>query len=184
MSTDRVDAGRRVPEDCNEIIEIPMLAPPIKYEVDKLSGAIFVDRFMATAMHYPCNYSYIPRTLSADGDPVDVLVISPVPLLTGIVVRSRPIGLLAMRDEHGDDAKVLAVPVDALCDLYTKVRSINDLPRGQLDQIVHFFRHYKELEPGKFVEVGGWEDEAAAHREILAGISSFERGSSVAASAE
>jgi len=175
MNTDRVGAGRDVPEDCNVIIEIPMLAPPIKYEVDKLTGAIFVDRFMATAMHYPCNYGYIPGTLSPDGDPVDVLVISRVPLLTGIVVRIRPIGPLGMRDEHGEDAKVLAVPIDKLCDLHVKVKSASDLPRGQLDQIAHFFRHYKELEPGKFVEVRGWEDEAAARREIMAGVASFER---------
>jgi len=182
MNTERVGAGHAVPEDCNVIIEIPMLAPPIKYEVDKLTGAIFVDRFMATAMHYPCNYGYIPETLSDDGDPVDVLVISPVPLLTGIVVRSRPIGLLAMRDEHGEDAKVLAVPIDKVCDLYTTVRSVSDLPRGQLDQIAHFFQHYKELEPGKFVDVRGWQDEAAARREIMAGVMKYGRAHAASAS--
>ncbi len=115
MNLDRVTPGRDIPNDFNVIIEIPMHAEPIKYEVDKETGAMFVDRFMSTAMHYPCNYGYIPHTISDDGDPVDVLVLSPVPLITGVVVRCRPVGLLKMEDEAGGDAKLLAVPVDKLC---------------------------------------------------------------------
>ena len=111
MSLDRVPAGRDLPHDCNVVIEIPMRADPIKYEVDKETGAVFVDRFMSTAMHYPCNYGYIPKTLSGDGDPADVLVLSPVPLMPGVVVRCRPIGMLKMQDEAGSDEKLLAVPV-------------------------------------------------------------------------
>ena len=121
MSLDRVPAGKDVPNDCNVIIEIPMRGDPIKYEVDKETGAVFVDRFMSTAMHYPCNYGYIPRTLSDDGDPCDVLVLSPMPLITGVVVRCRPIGMLKMDDEAGGDSKILAVPVDKLTDLYRDV---------------------------------------------------------------
>ena len=122
MSLDRVSSGRNLPDDFNVIIEIPTHGEPIKYEVDKETGAMFVDRFMSTAMHYPCNYGYIPHTLSEDGDPVDVLVITPVPLITGVVVRCRPIGMLKMTDEAGVDAKLLAVPVDKLCGLYKNVQ--------------------------------------------------------------
>ena len=122
MSLDRVPAGKDVPNDCNVVIEIPMRADPIKYEVDKETGAVFVDRFMSTAMHYPCNYGYIPQTLSDDGDPCDVLVLSPVPLITGVVVRCRPIGMLKMDDEAGGDAKILAVPIDKLSSLYRDVQ--------------------------------------------------------------
>src|SRR3954470_6707488 len=118
MNLDRVGSGRDLPNEFNVIIEIPMNADPIKYEVDKETGALFVDRFLSTAMFYPCNYGYVPHTLSGDGDPVDVLVLSPVPIITGVVVRSRPIGMLKMEDEAGDDTKVLAVPVDKLSNLY------------------------------------------------------------------
>jgi len=128
MNLDRVTTGHDVPNDVNVIIEIPMLAAPIKYEVDKDTGAVFVDRFLSTAMFYPCNYGYVPHTLSGDGDPVDVLVLSPVPIITGVVVRSRPIGMLKMEDEAGDDTKVLAVPVDKLSNLYRNVESPRDLP--------------------------------------------------------
>ena len=127
MNLDRVRAGNDVPNDCNVIIEIPMHGDPIKYEVDKETGAVFVDRFMSTAMHYPCNYGYIPNTLSDDGDPADVLVLSPVPLITGVVVRCRPIGMLKMDDEAGGDAKILAVPIDKLTGLYRAIHS----PGGQ-----------------------------------------------------
>ena len=143
MNLDRVSSGRDLPGDFNVIIEIPMNADPIKYEVDKETGAMFVDRFMSTAMHYPCNYGYIPRTLSADGDPVDVLVLSPVPLITGVVVRCRPVGMLKMTDEAGDDAKLLAVPIDKLCNLYRSIQSPRDLPELALSQIAHFFEHYQ-----------------------------------------
>src|SRR5690349_21862798 len=118
MSLDRVPAGADVPNDCNVVIEIPMHGEPIKYEVDKETGAVFVDRFMSTAMHYPCNYGYIPQTLSADGDPVDVLVITPFPLVPSVVVSCRPIGMLKMEDEAGGDAKLLAVPIDKILGIY------------------------------------------------------------------
>jgi inorganic pyrophosphatase len=167
MNLDRVPAGRDLPHDFNVIIEIPMNADPIKYEVDKETGAVFVDRFMSTAMHYPCNYGYIPHTLSDDGDPVDVLVISPVPLITGVVVRCRPIGMLKMEDEAGDDAKLLAVPIDRLCPLYRTVQSPRDVPELVTSQIAHFFAHYKDLEPGKWVKVTGWVGAEEAKSEIL-----------------
>src|SRR5207249_9812738 len=148
MPLDRVTAGRDVPHDCNVVIAIPSHGQAIKYEVDKETGAVFVDRFMSTAMHYPCNYGYIPHTLSEDGDPCDVLVLSPVPLITGVVVRCRPIGMLKMDDEAGGDAKILAVPVDKLSSLYRSIASPQGLPEIQLAQIAHFLAHYKDLEPG------------------------------------
>ena len=167
MSLDRVPAGKDLPNDFNVIIEIPMNADPIKYEVDKDTGAVFVDRFMSTAMHYPCNYGYIPRTLSDDGDPVDVLVLSPFPLITGVVVRCRPLGMLKMDDEAGGDAKILAVPIDRLSSLYRAIDTPGDLPDIQLSQIAHFFEHYKDLEPGKWVRLSGWVGPDEAKREIL-----------------
>ena len=158
MNLDRVPAGKDVPHDCNVIIEIPMHGDAIKYEVDKETGAVFVDRFMATSMHYPCNYGYIPGTLSDDGDPSDVLVLSPVPLITGVVVRCRPIGMLKMDDEAGGDAKILAVPVDKLSGLYRAIQSPRDLPEITTQQIAHFFEHYKDLEPGTWVRLGDGVD--------------------------
>ncbi len=173
MSLDRVPAGKDIPNDCNVIIEIPMRADPIKYEVDKETGAVFVDRFMSTAMHYPCNYGYIPHTLSDDGDPSDVLVLSPYPLITGVVVRCRPIGMLKLDDEAGGDAKILAVPIDKLSSLYRQVKSPRDLPEIQTQQIAHFFEHYKDLEPGKWVRVGSWMDAEEAKREIVESIARY-----------
>ena len=173
MSLNKVSSGRDVPNDFNVIIEIPMNADPIKYEVDKESGAIFVDRFMSTAMHYPCNYGYVPNTLSDDGDPCDVLVITPVPLFPGVVVRCRAIGVLKMTDEAGGDAKVLAVPVDKILPIYShwqKPEDINDL---RLQQIQHFFEHYKDLEKGKWVKIEGWEGPEAAKEEIMNGVKAF-----------
>ena len=170
MNLDRVTTGRDVPNDINVIIEIPMNAEPIKYEVDKETGAMFVDRFMSTAMHYPCNYGYIPHTLSGDGDPVDVLVLSPFPLITGVVLRCRPVGMLKMEDEAGEDTKLLAVPIDKLTSLYRTVNSPRDLPELTLAQIAHFFQHYKDLEPGKWVKVEGWVGPQEAKQEILDGV--------------
>ncbi|WJW75241.1 inorganic diphosphatase [Thiohalobacter sp. IOR34] len=167
MNLDRVDSGRDIPNDINVIIEIPAHADPVKYEVDKDSGAMFVDRFMNTAMHYPCNYGYVPHTLSDDGDPVDVLVLTPVPLISGSVVRCRPIGVLKMTDESGDDAKVLAVPIDKLCNMYRQVHDFRDLPPMILEQIAHFFEHYKDLDEGKWVRVEGWGGTDEAKQEIL-----------------
>jgi inorganic pyrophosphatase len=173
MILDRVTSGSHVPDDVNVIIEIPAHADPVKYEVDKDSGAMFVDRFMSTAMHYPCNYGYIPHTLSADGDPVDVLVTTPVPLISGSVIRCRPVGVLKMTDESGDDAKVLAVPIDKLSTLYRNAHNIGDMPAMLLDQIAHFFEHYKDLDEGKWVRVDGWGDIEEAKAEIMASIKMF-----------
>ena len=173
MNLDRVPAGANVPNDCNVVIEIPMHGEPIKYEVDKATGAVFVDRFMSTAMHYPCNYGYIPQTLSDDGDPVDVLVITPFPLHPGVVVTCRPIGMLKMDDEAGGDAKVLAVPIDRLSSLYRLITSPQDLPEIQLSQIAHFFEHYKDLEPGKWVRLAGWTGPDDARREISASVERY-----------
>lgn len=173
MSLNSVPSGRDVPNDFNVIIEIPAHGEPIKYEVDKDTGAMFVDRFMSTAMHYPCNYGYIPHTLSDDGDPVDVLVITPIPLLTGVVVRCRPVGMLKMQDEAGNDAKLLAVPVDKLTNLYRDIESPRDLPESMLNQISHFFEHYKDLEAGKWVKIQGWVGAEEAKAEILAGVQRY-----------
>jgi len=173
MNLDRVDSGRDLPRDFNVIIEIPKNADPIKYEVDKETGAMFVDRFMSTAMHYPCNYGYIPHTLSDDGDPVDVLVMSPVPLISGVVVRCRALGMLEMTDEAGEDAKLLAVPIDKLCPLYRGIKSVKDLPESKLAQIAHFFAHYKDLEAGKWVKIKGWTGVKAAQAEIMAGVKRY-----------
>jgi inorganic pyrophosphatase len=173
MNLDRVSSGTDVPHDCNVIIEIPMHGDPIKYEVDKETGAVFVDRFMSTAMRYPCNYGYIPRTLSGDGDPCDVLVLSPVPLITGVVVRCRPIGMLKMDDEAGVDAKILAVPIDKLSSLYREIDSPRALPEITTRQIAHFFEHYKDLEPGKWVRVSSWVGAEEAKREILDSVARY-----------
>jgi len=173
MSLDRVEAGRDLANDFNVIIEIPMHADPIKYEVDKETGALFVDRFVSTAMHYPCNYGYVPRTLSGDGDPCDVLLLSPMPLITGVVVRFRPIGMLKMDDEAGVDSKILAVPVDALTDLYRNVHAPEDMPELRTKQIAHFFEHYKDLEPGKWVRVSTWVGADEAKREIVDGVARY-----------
>ena len=175
MSLDRVTSGRDAPNDLNVIIEIPMNADPIKYEVDEATGALFVDRFMATSMHYPCNYGYVPQTLADDGDPVDVLVITPVPLISGVVVTCRPLGVLQMQDEAGGDNKLLAVPIDKLSPLYRGVQAARDLPEITLAQISHFFEHYKDLERGKWVKVVGWVGPEEAKKEILAGIASYKK---------
>jgi inorganic pyrophosphatase len=173
VGLDRVPSGKDLPNDFNVVIEISMHAEPIKYEVDKESGAVFVDRFMSTSMHYPCNYGYIPHTIAGDGDPVDVLVMSQFALPPGVVVRCRPIGMLKMTDEAGEDAKLLAVPVDKLTPMYRSVTSPRDLPQVMLDQISHFFEHYKDLEPGKFVKVQGWGDIEDAKREIMQGVERY-----------
>ena len=177
MNLDKVTSGRDVPNDVNVIIEIPMHGDPIKYEVDKETGAMFVDRFMSTAMHYPCNYGYVPHTLSEDGDPVDVLVVTPVALITGVVVRCRPVGVLKMTDEAGIDAKIIAVPVDKLCVLYKDVKKPEDLSPLLLRQVSHFFEHYKDLEPNKWVKVEGWFGVEAAQAEIMAGVERYQQAS-------
>ncbi|MFC6441227.1 inorganic diphosphatase [Bowmanella sp. JS7-9] len=174
MSLNAVPAGKNLPDEINVIIEIPAHSDPVKYEVDKESGAIFVDRFMATCMHYPTNYGYVPHTLSEDGDPVDVLVITPFPLLAGSVIRCRPVGVLNMTDESGKDAKVLAVPVDKLSTIYRGINEVEQVPELLLKQIEHFFEHYKDLEPGKWVKIDGWAGAAAAKDEIVNSVKRYE----------
>lgn len=175
MSLNQVSPGSKLPEAFNVIIEIPMNGDPIKYEVDKESGCVFVDRFMNTAMHYPTNYGYVPKTIAGDGDPVDVLVITPVPLPPGVVVPCRALGILKMEDEGGVDGKVIAVPTAKILPLYAKIESLEDLPEIQLAQIKHFFEHYKDLDAGKWVKVLGWEGKEAAHQEITDGIAAYDK---------
>jgi len=174
MSLRDVPVGRDVPNDVNVIIEIPMNSPAVKYEVDKASGALFLDRMLKTAMHYPCNYGYIPHTLCGDGDPVDVLVVMPVPVQSGAVVTCRPVGLLRMEDESGDDAKILAVPTEDITGLYRNVKCVADVDELLRLQISHFFDHYKDLETGKWVDIKGWEEAASARREIIESIERYE----------
>ena len=174
MSLHRVSSGQDVPNDINVVIEIPLNSEAVKYEVDKDTGAIFVDRVLKTAMRYPCNYGYVPHTLCGDGDPVDVLVVIPIPLLPGSVVRCRPIGVLRMEDEAGDDAKIIAVPVTKVTGLYRDIESVRDLPDVMLDQISHFFEHYKDLETGKWVKVDGWRGPSEARQELLDSVQRYE----------
>jgi inorganic pyrophosphatase len=166
MSFDKVPAGKDLPNDSYVVIEIPANHTPIKYEVEKEADALFVDRFMATPMFYPANYGYIPQTLGEDGDPLDVLVVTPYPVVPGSVIRCRPIGVLNMTDEAGSDAKVLAVPHDKLTALYKHVQEPSDLPELLIKQIEHFFENYKDLEPGKWVKVDKWEGSEAARAAI------------------
>ena len=175
MSLSKVNPGKNAPDTFNVIIEIPMNADPVKYEVDKESGAIFVDRFMSTSMHYPTNYGYVPQTISGDGDPVDVLVITPVPLIPGVVVTCRPIGILKMTDEAGEDGKVLAVPTDKILSIYTQWQKPEDLNPLRLKTIAHFFEHYKDLEEGKWVKINGWEGPESAKKEITDGMANYQQ---------
>ncbi len=172
MSITLVPSGENIPEDIYVVIEIPANSNPIKYEIDKATGCLFVDRFISTAMFYPCNYGYINNTLSEDGDPVDVLVPAPYPVQAGSVIRCRPVGVLNMTDEAGKDAKLIAVPHGKLTPEYNHIQDIYDLPEWLRAQITHFFEHYKDLEKNKWVRVDGWEDVKAAKAEILA---AFER---------
>jgi len=173
MGLEQVEAGRSVPDDVNVVIEIPANSNPVKYEVDKKSGMIMVDRFVGTSMYYPCDYGFIPHTLSEDGDPVDVLVVAPFALHPGVVIRCRPIGMLRMTDESGPDAKILAVPVDKLTPKYKNVQKPEDLGAEFLAMIGHFFQHYKDLESGKWVKIDGWEGVESARKEILASIDRY-----------
>ena len=169
-----VTSGRDVPNDVNVIVEIPINALPVKYEVNKESGTLFVDRFLSTSMVYPANYGYIPQTLSEDGDPVDVLVLTPSAVISGSVVRCRIIGMMNMTDEAGVDKKLLAVPISKLCKDYDHVQNHKDLPPSLLSKIEHFFMHYKDLESGKWVKVEGWSEPEAGHQEIMSSIARFE----------
>lgn len=173
MSLKAIQTGRDVPNEINVIIEIPMHGEPVKYEVDKETGALFVDRFMSTAMFYPTNYGYIPNTLSEDGDPVDVLVITPVPLISGAVIPCRVVGMLKMTDESGVDAKLLAVPTTKLSKMYQNIKTHTDLPEHLLLSLEHFFNHYKDLEEGKWVKIDGWVGIDEAHAEIMSSVARF-----------
>lgn len=167
MGLENLKAGEKVPDDFNVVIEIPSRSNPIKYEMDKATGLIKVDRFLATSMIYPCEYGFIPQTLSEDGDPLDVLVISPYPLLSGTVIRCRPIGMLRMTDDSGKDTKILAVPVTKITSEYQHVKKLKDVGDRLLQTIEHFFKHYKELEKGKWAKIDKWEEAPAARKEIL-----------------
>ena len=167
MPLDLVPTGRDVPNEINVIIEIPKDAEPVKYEVDKATGAIFVDRVLSTPMRYPCNYGYVPHTIGGDGDPVDVLVLMPLPLIPGAVIRCRPIAVMRMTDEAGEDSKIVAAPAQKVFAHYDHINDLADVPQHWRDRIAHFFAHYKDLEPGKWVKIEGWEGADAARQEIL-----------------
>lgn len=175
MDLKKIPIGKNPPNDINVVIEIPLKGDPVKYEVDKESGAMFVDRFLHTAMYYPCNYGFIPNTLSDDGDPVDVLVVGRHAVVPGSVMRSRPIGVLMMEDEAGQDEKILAVPHPKLHPFYDDVQSYKDLPATLIQQIEHFFAHYKDLEEGKWVKVTGWRDADEAGKTIVQAIERAEK---------
>ncbi|MDE1901954.1 MAG: inorganic diphosphatase [Alphaproteobacteria bacterium] len=170
MNLDKLSIGKNPPDIINVVVEIPQGGPPVKYEVDKDSGALVVDRFMSTAMFYPANYGFIPHTLSGDGDPCDVLVVSHVPVLAGSVIACRPIGVLLMKDESGEDEKIIAVPTEKLSPFMAHIQSCNDLQPILVQQIEHFFAHYKDLEKGKWVEIIRWGDAAEAKKLINEGI--------------
>jgi inorganic pyrophosphatase len=178
MGLESLTAGEALPEDFNVVIEIASHSSPIKYEMDKKSGMVMVDRFLSAAMFYPCEYGFIPHTLSEDGDPVDVLVVSPYSLVPGVVIRCRPVGLLRMADESGKDAKILAVPVHKVTSLYQHINQPADL--GEIVQVIeHFFTHYKDLDKGKWSRVEGWEDLASAKKEILASVARYQQKKAV-----
>lgn len=170
MNLAKLSIGKNPPEEINVVIEIPANSPPVKYELDKDSGALFVDRFLHTPMHYPVNYGFVPQTFSDDGDPMDACVLTPMSIIHGCVIASRPIGVLLMEDESGIDEKLLCVPIDKLHPYYKDVTSVEHLPAIVLEQITHFFEHYKDLEKTKWVKVQGWEGPKKAAEMILAAI--------------
>ena len=170
MGLDLVSAGRDVPNEINVVIEIPKDAEPVKYEVDKASGAIFVDRILSTPMRYPCHYGYVPGTWGGDGDPLDALVILPLPLVPGSVIRCHPVGMLKMTDEAGSDEKLVVIPSSKIFPGYAHINDIKGVSAHWLERIGHFFEHYKDLEKGKWVKIEGWVGAEEAKAEILAGI--------------
>ncbi len=174
MRIDLIPTGVNPPEDVNVIIEVPLGGEPVKYEFDKESGALFVDRILHTPMRYPCNYGFIPHTLAEDGDPIDALIVARTPFIAGCVVRARPVGVLLMEDDGGGDAKLLCVSVNKVHPYYADVAEYSDLPKILLDQIEHFFTHYKDLEPGKWVKCEGWEGKATAERLLLESIDRYQ----------
>ena len=175
MRIDAIAIGKNPPEDVNVIIEVPVGGEPIKYEMDKEAGTLFVDRFLYTPMRYPGNYGFVPHTLSEDGDPIDVLVANTRPIIPGAVINVRPVGVLRMEDDGGGDEKIIAVPSAKLTQRYAHVETHTDLPRITLEQIQHFFEHYKDLEPGKWVKVQGWEGPDSARTEITDGMANWQK---------
>ncbi|CAH0440337.1 inorganic diphosphatase [Ralstonia pseudosolanacearum] len=175
MSFNNVSPGKDIPNDFNVIIEIPAQSDPVKYEADKETGLLHVDRFVGTGMRYPANYGFIPQTLAGDGDPVDVLVVTPFPLVHGCVVRCRVLGMLKMTDESGPDAKLVAVPVNKLSPATAHMTDLSDIGQNLLDQIKHFFEQYKALEAGKWVKVEGWAGIEEAHKEIVDGVANYKK---------
>ncbi len=175
MDLNKIDIGKSCPDEINALIEVPTYGAAVKYELDKDSGALKVDRFLGTAMHYPCNYGFIPHTLGEDGDPLDILVVSDSPLMSGVIIPCRPVGMLNMEDESGGDAKLLAVPTSKLTPLYDNVAEHTDIPRSLLDSIAHFFEQYKALEPGKWARVDHWDGAEAAKAEIRASVERYNR---------
>ncbi|QYR54007.1 inorganic diphosphatase [Lysobacter soyae] len=173
MGLDLVPTGKNPPDELNVIIEIQKDAEPVKYEVDKATGAIFVDRILSTPMRYPCNYGYVPHTLCGDGDPADVLVILPLPLVPGSVIRVRPVGVLRMSDEAGSDEKILAVPVEKIFAGYAHIQDIDQVSKHWLERIGHFFEHYKDLEKGKWVKLDGWGNAEEAKKIIVESIARY-----------
>ena len=174
MPLEKVPSGADLPNEINVIIEIPKDADPVKYEVDKDTGAIFVDRVLTTPMRYPCNYGYVPHTLCGDGDPLDVLVVMPVPLIPGSGIRCRPVGVLKMTDEAGEDEKLIAVPTSKVFPGYRNIATVRDLPELTLDRIAHFFSHYKDLEKGKWVKIEGWRDATEAKQTVLDSVARYD----------
>jgi inorganic pyrophosphatase len=174
MSLKDINAGNNLPHEFNVVIEIAMNSDPVKYEVDKDTGLLKVDRFVGTSMHYPCNYGYIPKTLSKDGDPLDVMLLTPFPLIPGCLIECRAVGVLHMSDEAGEDAKLLAVPTNKVFPTYSYLKNINDVNDYTLSQLVHFFKHYKDLEPNKSVDIKGWGNIDDAEREITESVENYQ----------
>lgn len=173
MDISKVSIGDNPPAELNVIIEVPLRSDPIKYEFEKDSGAIFVDRFLYTTMFYPCNYGFVPHTLSEDGDPVDVMVYGRMPVQPGAVLPVRVIGMLELEDEAGGDEKILAVPAPKITPLYEKVKDVQDIAEIDLQRLAHFFEHYKDLEPDKWVRVGNWRDAAFARTTVNEAIARY-----------
>jgi inorganic pyrophosphatase len=173
MRIDAIPIGVNPPHDVNVVIECPLGGEPVKYELDKASGALFIDRILHTPMRYPCNYGFIPHTLADDGDPIDALIVARTPFMPGSIARVRPVGVLMMEDDGGGDAKLLCVSVNKVYPYYSDVQEYSDLPKIVLDQIEHFFTHYKDLEPGKWVKCQGWQGRAVAEQQILESIERY-----------
>lgn len=173
MGYGSLKAGEKIPNDVNVVIEISAMSSPVKYEMNKDTNLLEVDRFLTTAMHYPCNYGYIPKTLCGDGDPADVLVVTPLPIMAGVVIRVRPVGMLEMEDEKGLDNKIIAVPIDSICPEYSHINSPEDLPNTLTKSIMHFFEHYKDLDKGKWVKIKNWLGADAAKEEIITSVKNY-----------